>query len=241
MKLILTRAKYAVAVCLWIGSAGAVSAQNDIRGHWSGTIDTPAGALGMEVDLDRTASGWIGSVSIPAQNATGIPLDSITFADAKASFVFKGGPGSPGYKGTLSADGKTLDGAFSQGPQSLPLKLTRTGEAKVELPKASPPVGAEFVGTWEGGINFGVPLRLVLTMSNGKDGAEAVMVSLDQGSAQIPVSTVLQNGRKLTLDVKAVGGRYEGEMNAEGTEINGTWTQLGNGTALLLKKSTPAK
>ena len=231
-----------MAVCLWIGCAGAVSAQNDIRGHWSGSIDTPAGALGMEVDLDKTTSGWIGSVSIPAQNATGIPLGSITFADGKASFLFKGGPGTPAYNGTLSADGKTLDGTFSQGPQSLPLKLTRTGEAKVELPKASPAVAAEFVGNWEGTVNFGAPLRLVLTISNGKDGAEAVMISLDQGNAQIPVSAVIQKGTKLTLDVKAVGGSYEGEMNKEGTEISGTWTQLGNGTALLLKKSAkPAK
>jgi uncharacterized protein len=236
------RAKHAVAVCLWIACAGAVSAQNDIRGHWSGSIDTPAGPLVMEVDLDKTASGWIGSVSVPAQNATGIPLGSIAFADGKASFVLKGGPGNPGYSGVLSPDGKTLDGTFSQGPQSLPLKLTRTGEAKVELPKASPPVAAEFVGTWEGGINFGMPLRLTLTISNGKDGAEAVMVSLDQGNSQIPVSAILQKGTKLTLDVKAVGGTYEGEINNEGTEINGTWTQFGNGTPLLLKKSAaPAK
>jgi hypothetical protein len=65
------------------------------------------------------------------------------------------------------------------------------------------------VGTWEGTINFGVPLRLVLTISNGKDGAEALMVSLDQGNAQIPVSAVLQKDKKLTLKggVKLGGGR----------------------------------
>jgi uncharacterized protein len=232
------RAKHAVAICLWIGCAAAVSAQNDIRGHWSGTIDTPAGALVMEVDLDKAASGWIGSVSIPAQNATGIPLGSITFADGKAAFIFQGGPGNPGYSGTLSEDGKTLDGAFSQGPQSLPLKLTRTGSAKVEPPKASSAVAAEFVGTWEGTINFGIPLRLVLTISNGKEGAEAVMISLDQGNARIPVSAVIQKDTKLALEVKAVGGNYEGEMNKEGTEINGSWTQAGNGTPLVLKKSS---
>ena len=101
----------------------------------------------------------------------------------------------------------------------------------------SPPVTAEFLGTWEGTINFGAPLRLTLTISNGKAGAEAVMVSLDQGNASIPVSSITQKGTKLSLDVKAVGGGYEGEMNKEGTQIDGMWTQVGMSTPLLLKKA----
>jgi hypothetical protein len=238
MKPIRTFTRPALAIGLWIACAGAVSAQNDIRGHWSGALETPVGQIGMEVDLDKTATGWVGSVSIPVQNATGIQLGSITFADGKAAFVFKGGPGNPSYSGTLSADGKTLDGTFSQGQQSLPLKLTRTGEAKVELPKASPPIAAEFLGAWNGSINFGAELRVVLTLSNGKAGAEAMMVSLDQDNAEIPVSTITQTGTKLTLDVKAVGGAFEGNINKEGTEISGTWSQLGNGTPLVLKKAS---
>src|SRR5580700_4453362 len=107
--------KHAVIACLWIACAGAASAQSDMRGHWSGNIDSPNGSVAMEVDLDKTASGWIGSMSIPAQNASGIPLETITFTDGKASFHMKGAPGAPGFTGTLSADGKTLDGAFAAG------------------------------------------------------------------------------------------------------------------------------
>jgi hypothetical protein len=193
--------------------------------------------MAMEVDLDKTATGWIGSVSIPAQGASGIPLDGIALTDGKASFHFKGDPEAPGFTGTLTVDGKTLDGTFAAGPRSVPLKLNRTGEAKVELPKASPAVAAPFLGTWEGTVNFGVALRIMLTISNGKEGAEAQMVSLDQGNAQIPVSAITQKGTKLSLEVKAVGGGYEGEINAEGAEINGNWTQLGMGTPLLLKRT----
>jgi hypothetical protein len=191
----------------------------------------------MEVDLDQTANGWIGSITIPARGSSGLPLDGITFADGKVSFHLPGGPESAGFTGTLSADGKTLEGEFSAGPQSLPLKLARTGEARVELPKPSPAVAPEFVGSWEGTIDFGTPLRIVLSIANGKDGAEARAVSLDQGNAQIRVSAVSQKGTKLTLDVKTVGGGYEGEMNKEGTEINGTWTQQGLTTRLLLMKA----
>jgi hypothetical protein len=229
----------ALAACLWIACAAAASAQSDMRGHWSGNLDTPGGSLGMEVDLDKTPTGWIGSISIPAQGASGLPLDGVAFSDGKGSFHIKGGPGDPGFTGTLSADGKSLEGTFSQGPASLPLKLTRTGEAKVEIPKASPAVAAEFLGTWEGAIQPG--LRVVLTISNGKAGAEALMVSPDQGNARIPVSAVTQNGTKITLDVKAVGGGYEGEINKEGTEFNGTWTQRGNSAPLQFKKAPAPK
>ncbi len=231
-----------VAVCLWMACAAALSAQADMKGHWSGTIDTPVGALVMEVDLDKAADGggggvWIGSVSIPAQNASGLPLEKITFVDGKGSFHIKGGPGDPAYTGTLSADGKTLDGTFTQGPQSLPLKFSRTGEAKVELPKASAAVAPQFLGKWEGTVNFGMPLRLTLTISNGKNGSEATLVSLDQGNAQIPVSEITQQGTKLTLIVKAVGGDYTGEMNSLGTEIKGSWTQVGMTTDLVFTKA----
>ena len=119
----------------------------------------------------------------------------------------------------------------------MPLKLTRTGEAKVETPKTSPAIAPEFVGTWEGTIQAGAGLRVKVTLANGSAGAEAQMVSVDQGNAQIPVSAVAQKGTKLTLEVNAVGGGYEAEINKEGTEMNGTWTQRGNSVALELKKA----
>ena len=231
-----------LAVCLWMACAGALSAQTDMKGHWSGTIDTGQGTLAIEFDLDKAGDGgrgegWIGSVSIPAQNASGLPLEKITFADGKGAFHIKGGPGDPAWTGTLSADGKTLDGTFTQGTVSLPLKFSRTGEAKVELPKASAAVAPQFLGKWEGTVNFGAPLRLTLTISNGTNGAEATLVSLDQGNAQIPVSEITQQGTKLTLIVKAVGGDYKGEMNSQGTEIKGSWTQVGMTTDLVFTKA----
>jgi hypothetical protein len=78
---------------------------------------------------------------------------------------------------------------------------------------------------------------VVLTLANGKNGAEAQMVSVDQGNAQIPVSSVSQSGTKLSLKISAIGGGYEGEVNPAGTELNGTLTQMGNTLPLQLKKS----
>ena len=214
-------------------------AQSDMRGHWSGALETPAGSIVVEVDLDKTANGWIGSVSIPAQNASGLPLEGISFSDGKGTFRVKGAPGDPTFTGTLSADGKILEGQLVQGPATLLLKLTRTGEAKVEVLKPSAPVAPEFVGTWEGMLAAGAGLRLVLTIANGKDGSEAVLVSVDQGT-RISVSAITQKGKNLTLQVNAVGGGYDGAISEDGTRLTGTWTQLGNSLPLELKKAAPA-
>ena len=226
------------ALIIMACTAGAclVSAQNDMRGHWTGAIETPAGSMGVEIDLDKTADGWIGSMSIPMQNASGLPLEAISFSDGKGTFRIKGAPGDPTFTGSLSADGKTLDGQMAMGT-TIPLKLSWTGAPNVALIKPSPAVALEFLGKWEGTLQVGPGLRLVLTISNGKAGSEATLVSLDQGSAQIPVSTITQKEKKLTLQVNAVGGGYEGEISADGTQLNGTWTQAGNGLPLTLKKS----
>ncbi len=122
------------------------------------------------------------------------------------------------------------------------MKLTRTGEARVEPPKLSPAVAPEFLGSWAGTIRFdqfgGPPLRVTVTISNGPAGAEAQVISLDQGNQRLPVSAIIQKGARLTLEVKVSGGVFEGEIDKDGTAMNGTWSQMGNSTTLVLKKTT---
>ena len=74
-------------------------------------------------------------------------------------------------------------------------------------------------------------------MSNEGDGAKAVLTSVDQGGAQLAVSEIEQKGSKLTLLVKVAGGKYEAEINKEGSELNGTWTQGGGSLPLKLTKA----
>jgi hypothetical protein len=220
----------------------ALTAQERPRGHWSGNINIPDQALAVEVDLDKPAKDWVGSISIPAQNATGIPLEAVAVTNGKVTFRIQGAPGEPTFIGALSADGKTLSGDFSQAGGSFPFQLSRTGEAKVEEIKRSPAVAKQFLGTWEGTLEVGQSLRLILKVTNDESGAHAVLVSVDQGGAQIPVATVEQKDATLTLSIKAVGGGYRGDINKEGTELTGAWTQAGNDLPLKFKKKgEPAK
>lgn len=221
---------------LWMAAAHSGWAQAGMRGHWSGSVEVPNQTLAMEVDLDQRSNGWIGSISVPAQNASGIPLDAIAFTNGKCTFRIKGGPGAPTFTGTLSADGKTMAGDFTQGGGSFPFKFSRTGDPKVEEVKASPAVTRNFLGTWEGALE-GPGLRLVLKISNDASGAKAILISVDQGDTEIPVSAIEQKDSRLTLLLKMIGGQYEADINKEGTELNGTWTQGGNGLPLKMKKA----
>jgi hypothetical protein len=83
---ILNRSVFGWVLSVLVGcsaSVGVLSAQSDMRGHWSGAVDTHDGSMVMDVDLDKTASGWIGSITIPARGTSGLTLDGITFTNGK--------------------------------------------------------------------------------------------------------------------------------------------------------------
>jgi hypothetical protein len=72
----------------------------------------------------------------------------------------------------------------------------------------------------------GATLRLVVHITAAKDGTlTGTLDSLDQGLNGIPVNTVVLNGAKLSLTVDTVHGSYEGTVKADGSAIDGTWTQ----------------
>jgi uncharacterized protein len=83
------------------------------------------------------------------------------------------------------------------------------------------------VGDWAGALEAGGSrLRLVLHVTRGEDGSlKATLDSLDQGANGIPVSSIAVKDGTLSMKVDAVRGMYEGKVNAEATEIKGTWTQ----------------
>jgi predicted esterase len=111
--------------------------------------------------------------------------------------------------------------------------------------KRSPAVAEQFLGTWEGTLVVaGRRLRFVLKTTNDESGARAVLVSPDQGGAEIPVTTIEQKDAKLRLLVMSgAGGEYRGEINKDGTELNGRWSQPGIDLPLKLKRKgrDPAK
>jgi len=80
---------------------------------------------------------------------------------------------------------------------------------------------------WQGTLHTpNGDLHLVLHITESGDGSlKATLDSVDQGAYGIPVDTATLKDSKLSLDVAAVHGTYEGTVNADATAIAGTWTQ----------------
>jgi murein DD-endopeptidase MepM/ murein hydrolase activator NlpD len=92
-------------------------------------------------------------------------------------------------------------------------------------------------GTWRG--TLAGTLRLAVTFTRSPDGAyRAILDSLDQG-AKIAVDTVKLDGGKVHLELKSIGGSYDGSLNKDETELTGTWTQGGAAQPLTFTRGKP--
>ncbi len=99
----------------------------------------------------------------------------------------------------------------------------------------------DITGIWQGTLEAGKSLRLVLKIQKGDDGAyKAQFFSIDQGGAQIPVTSVKLDGSEVKMSIVAIGGTYEGKVIADGSEMDGSWSQGGNPLPLNLKHVTEA-
>ena len=217
--------------------AGADDPAPNAEGHWAGSIQVPGQALAIEVDLaQKAADSWQGTITIPAQNVKSLPLSAIVVRDDTVSFVMKGVPGDPTFKGKVTNAPRTIAGEFTQAGATLPFSVTWKGPAKIEAPPKGTRIGTEFVGTWQGTLDAnGTTLRLMVRLANGDEAATGMLVSLDQGSVEIPITRVLQDGARLDLLVSTIGASYQGELK-EG-QIAGTWTQGQAALPLILKRA----
>lgn len=98
-------------------------------------------------------------------------------------------------------------------------------------------------GEWEGTLRVnGAELRLVLHVT--KDDAahlKATLDSIDQDADDIPVTSISLKDGNLRFDVLDVHGTYQGKFNAEGTAIEGTWTQTQSLPLTFRRLATPIK
>ncbi|OFV92181.1 MAG: hypothetical protein A3G76_17000 [Acidobacteria bacterium RIFCSPLOWO2_12_FULL_65_11] len=96
----------------------------------------------------------------------------------------------------------------------------------------------DVTGTWQGTLQAGRPLRLVIQISNADGGGlRAVMYSIDQGG-QGAAATVALQGTTVRIAIAAIGGGYEGRLSADGNALTGTFTQGGMPLALNLARAT---
>ena len=219
------------------GSLARAQSAADPSGHWEGTLKVPQMELKVEIDLARDSQGvFAGTFSQPAQGVKGLPLSSVAVEASAVRFVVKGGPEPATFDGALSTDGTSISGTVTQSGFTIPMNLSRTGDARVVPAPKSAPIAKELEGTWNGTLEVdGAPMRLVVKMANLPDGTAAgTVVSPDGSGVEIPIG-MIQKGSSITIEVPSVGASFVGILNSAGTELAGTWTQRSAALPLTLK------
>jgi len=99
--------------------------------------------------------------------------------------------------------------------------------AQVAKPAAGRTAALDIAGDWQGTIDAGIAqLHVVLHVGKSADGGyKATLDSVDQGANGIPISSISVKDSQVDFSSEAVHGTYQGKLNADGSLIEGTWSQ----------------
>ncbi|WDF67477.1 S9 family peptidase [Sphingobacterium oryzagri] len=93
-----------------------------IKGDWKGTLDVQGTSVEIIFHFTTAEEALQGTMDVPMQGATGIPLTTVAFENNTLSLAIE--QAGIKYNGTL-ADGE-ITGTYSQGGMELPLVLKKT-------------------------------------------------------------------------------------------------------------------
>ncbi len=159
----------------------AVSAAQAPSGAWAGAI----GIMGQKLDIVVTFTGegpsLKGTIDIPQQGTTGLPLINVKVEGAAVHFELQAGPGLAVFEGERKGD--TIAGTFEQSGMKGTFDLT---PKKAAAPEPPPPYAAEEVKIPAGAVT----LAGTLTLPAGS-GPHPVVVLITGSGAQDRDETVL--------------------------------------------------
>jgi len=196
------------------------------EGTYAGTLQAGEAQLHILLHLIKTSGG--------SYRATLDSLDQGVFAIEASSVSISGGAvkldvASNGahFEGKLSANHKSIEGTWSQGGASLPIMFTRQPAGGI----SRKPTDALFPveGLWQAALEtHGMRLRFQLHVSHDTEGELiGALDNLDQGVSGLPAVKLTQKESAFHFEIPAVGGVFEGTLNAAKNELNGTWSQTG--------------
>ncbi len=168
-------------VALGLAAVAFGSDPKAMVGTWMGALDVPGGKLRIVVHITQAADGTLAATMDSLdQGAMGLKLDAVAVEGEVLRLELKMVGGS--FAGTISADGKKVDGTWSQSGNSLPLLLERVDKVP-ELKRPQVPVKpypyAEEEVSYE---NAPAGVKLAATFTYPKSGGPFPAVVLITGS-----------------------------------------------------------
>jgi CubicO group peptidase (beta-lactamase class C family) len=200
-----------------------------IGGDYSGMLGPLHLKLHLKAGANDATEGTLDSLD---QGAAGLPCANFRLAAKALSFDVPSVGGT--WHGTVSGDGATLDGSWSQG-QEMPLVFRR--DVPFEAAEKPSRVDGIWLGTLDAG---GAKLRIQVQLKSDRAGKEhCSMDSLDQGATGIPCDNVQFQGSHFSFEIPAAQGRWSGTLSPDGNALDGTWSQ-GQDLPLRLTRQTVA-
>ena len=211
-----------ILVLAALAAAANLGAQGqDILGDWQGTLKAGQAEFHLVLHISQAPDGALkATLDSLDQGAMGIAVSTISLKDSKLTFTSDAVHGS--YEGKVNAN--TIEGTWTQG-QPLPLNFTRAVKP------------SDIDGAWEGTLDVGQKLRLVLHLTTTKDGLGATLDSPDQGAAGIAASAARREGATLTVEISSIGAKYQATVAKDLSAIDGTFSQGGASFPLALKRA----
>lgn len=120
------------------GWAAPATPAPNVVGTWRGALEAGPQRLTMIFKVTRGADGALAAtISVPEQGLADLPFNGVEFVGDKLTLTLALVNGK--YEGQLSADGKTLEGKWTQNGMSFDLPMELGEEAKPNRPQEPKP------------------------------------------------------------------------------------------------------
>src|SRR5262249_29180051 len=112
------------------------------------------------------------------------------------------------------------------------------GDARIAPAPKNAPIEKPLEGTWSGALDTQRgPVRLVVKMLNQPDGtAMGTIATPDEGGGEVPIA-ITGRASSVTIWIRSVGSSFVGVLNADNTELVGTWTERQATLPLTLRRA----
>jgi pimeloyl-ACP methyl ester carboxylesterase len=133
----------ALIAALISGIAYAQGPTPNLAGNWQGTLSADKGIRVVLQIAPADTGGGHATLYIIDRSPNGIPIPSFTLQGRKLEFTVPAAGAS--YEGTVSVDGGSIQGSWTQGENSLPLAFQRATKETAWRPTDSSPHSVHFI------------------------------------------------------------------------------------------------
>ena len=213
-----------------MSSASLIQHKPNLTGDFLGSL----GPLQLKLHLHSLPEGSLaGSLDSITQGAISLECSEFQYDGGALSFAVPSVHGS--WKGSVSADGKSLDGTWTQ-RAATPLRFTRDPF----VPAAKP---SRIDGIWLGTLHAaGQDLRVQLTVRSDASGHEFCSLdSIDQHAFGLECTNAVLSVDEFSFDIPVIDGHWNGKISPDGKTFLGVWTQRGSALNLEFARQSTAQ